>query len=136
MPRNESATAVLINVSLVGVVAQSKTLFGQEFDVQDGDDPKVELQVLSNEADDTSGFGVKLEISHTTSDMRISIEAVADYEGPLPEIGSEDLADLMEDSALPTLFPFVYEAFRSTAARLPGEQPIIPAKRPNFSNNA
>ncbi len=133
MPESERTSPVPQSVSIVGVVAQSKVLFGAEFDTEDHDAPGVELQVLSNEPDDLSGFGVKLEINHVSPDMRIAVEAVANYDGAVPEIGSEELAELMEESALPALFPFVYETFRSTAARLPGEEPAIPANRPHFS---
>lgn len=136
MPASETFEPELRDVSIVGIVAQSRVLLGEDFDMTGVEAPGVELQMLNFESAELPGFGVKLEISHLTPDMRIGIEAVATYAGSPPDISSDELARFMDETAIPALFPFVYEAFRATAARLPGEQPSIPATRPRFSFNS
>ena len=129
---SESELPRLDYVNVVGISAETSVLLGEAIEVPDDDLPEVSVHAMemTSPNSDEEAFGVKLGIAHATTDMRISIEAVAKYSGQLPDLNTDYMIEVLNSSALPALFPYVYEAFNNTAARLPGARPQIPASRP------
>lgn len=119
-------------ISVIGIHAESAEIARQPFEVEADQEPEIELFVAS--AEDLEVVNVRVKLTHANEEMSISVDVVGQYSlNHFPELSSEDASEFISRSAFPAIYPFIVEAYRNTAIRLPGTPPAISLTAPSAS---